>query len=83
MGIRVQLSPGRLAGPVPSEHQVILDWGAETCSFQSLDTCSPRPPGCFFIKALLDQQLLVGSPRRSGRTGCMQLLRRHDNKRWR
>ena len=62
MGIRVQLSPGRLAGPVPSEHQVILDWGAETCSFQSLDTCSPRPPWLLLHKSAAGPAAPSGEP---------------------
>lgn len=52
---------------------------------QLQDTCSPRPfaPSCFLLKPLLDQLLPVGSPGQSGRAGCTQLLRRHDNGRWR
>lgn len=40
-------------------------------------------PSCFLLKPLLDQLLPVGSPGQSGRAGCTQLLRRHDNRRWR
>lgn len=70
------------AGPVPPEQQMILGQEAGP-SFSPITWHLQSPPPRYCLtKALLDQQLLVGSPGWSGSPGGIQLCR-HDNRRWR
>lgn len=85
MGMPVWRSCARILGTVPPRR---LSQNSEyprspiAGYLQSPPLC-PFAASCFLLKPLLDQLLPVGSPGQSGRAGCTQLLRRHDNGRWR